>query len=129
MRDYQVNAGIFVGSGPGLNFCDTYICTITWAPSPLRECQPHPKRTHGGWMTWGNWRDDLEMMHQLAGELQEDRRQGVAHEGLFIGTAGATCADQRYRHGEQRARSPVCPRILAQRLRLALKGPSTTRPG
>jgi aldehyde:ferredoxin oxidoreductase len=57
-----------------LNFyCDTYgICTITWGTlcAFVMECYQrgilNRSRTGGLEMTWGNWRDDLEMMHQLA---------------------------------------------------------------
>jgi aldehyde:ferredoxin oxidoreductase len=57
-----------------LNFyCDTYgVCTITWGTlcAFVMECYQrgilNKERTGGLEMTWGNWRDDLEMMHQMA---------------------------------------------------------------
>jgi aldehyde:ferredoxin oxidoreductase len=69
------NAGIFEPEAVlELNFyCDTYgICTITWGTicAFVMECYQrgilNKERTGGLEMTWGNWRDDLEMMHQCA---------------------------------------------------------------
>jgi len=54
-------------------YCDTYgICTITWGTIAafVFECYQrgilNKERTGGLDLTWGNWRDDLEMMHQCA---------------------------------------------------------------
>ena len=69
------NAGIFEPEPLlELNFyCDTYgICTITWGTIAafIMECYQrgilNKERTGGLDLTWGNWRDDLEMMHQCA---------------------------------------------------------------
>jgi len=69
------NAGIFEPEPIlELNFyCDTYgICTITWGTicAFLMECYQRGilnlERTGGLDLTWGNWRDDLELMHQMA---------------------------------------------------------------